>query len=284
MVPLRERTFGELISLTFSLVVKHFGKLFVIWGILGLPWLIGLIGLIVLGAGEVSTDTGNIEVNAEASAGEPLVLLGWILFLFLLLLYLLLLPVAQGASIIAVSSSFTGEQRSIGQCLRAAFRKFGAYVLFSIASGVIMFLGYLCLIIPGIIFTTWYYMGWSALLVEDLRAGETLRRSKDLSEGFRWQILGFMIVMGAFSFAVTMILQLFATLVTGVFPSPVLAQILQYFAQLPGTMLGLVAPVVFYFNVRVIKEALDVEQLGSLVDAIAEREQGSGAGAAEATA
>ena len=49
-----------------------------------------------------------------------------------------------------------------------------------------------------------------------------------------------------------------------------------YFVEQIIALILLVGPVVYYFHLRVVKEAFDVETLSALVDAIAVRHEASG--------
>ena len=250
-IPLRERNFGELLSLTFSLTVMHFGKLFLIVGLLGLPQL--ALGFLP-------------EFTEEESVA------GFLMFFVALILMFLLVPIQQGACILIVSGSFTDKKYSVGESFRVAFRKFGPFILLAFATSFIYMFGVFLFVIPLFIFMTWYYVSAAALLVEDLSAGGAMARSKELSEGYRWRVLGFLLVTGLIAGACTGVEKmLVAALGEGYLQST-----LSYLFGLPVVVLLIVAPVVYYFNLRVVKESFDVEALTSLVDAIAERQAPSG--------
>ncbi len=151
--------------------------------------------------------------------------------------------------------------------------RFRSSVLLAFATGLIYMVGAFLFLIPLFIFMTWYYVSAPALLVEDLSAGGAMARSKALSAGHRWMIFGFFFVIILIAGAFSGVIELVLGFSLG---QSYLQATLSYLFGLPVQVLAIVAPVVYYFNLRVVKESLDVESLTSLVDAIAERQSPSG--------
>jgi len=117
-------------------------------------------------------------------------------------------------------------------------------------------------------FFTWFYVAAPLMVIEDLSVRDAMGRSRELSSGWRWSILGFLIVttllVGAVNGAIDAVLA--AAVGHGLGPL-----LVSYVFGVALSTISVVAPVVFYFQLRVVKEALDVESLSSLVDAIAAR-------------
>ena len=121
---LRERSFGELVGLCFSLSATHFVPLFLIAGLCSLPML--LLQL-------VSTST------ATAAPELPAVFL----MLFLIPLNVILQMIAQGASILIVASTFTGDSPTIGASISAALQRLGSLFVLSLIYGLLIGFGFL---------------------------------------------------------------------------------------------------------------------------------------------
>jgi hypothetical protein len=250
-VELRERSFGELLGLCFSLVMAHFGKLVVIVGLFSLPSLL----LKLLFRREMP------ESMADPESTFALVLV-------LYALAMLLQPLQQGTTTLLVASSFTGDGASLGECFRVALRRFWPLLVLGVVVNLLIGFGALLLVVPGLMFLTWYFVSTPALLVENQSWTAAMARSKLLSAGHRWSILGFAFIVLLLS---GMIAGLTEALLEAAL-SPGLGLILLLHAiQIVVTTLVVVAPVVYYFQLRVVKEALGVEELASLVDAIAAR-------------
>ena len=249
-VPLRQRSLGELIGLCFSVSAGNFGLLFLLAFVLNLP----------------TTVISSLEGMITDETGAFVLVVAILAFLAMLLVQ----PLLQAATIRIVAGSFTGEGASLGESLQVAVRKILPLLGYGIVTGLITGLGYLLCIVPGLVFLTWYYLGPSALGIEDLGVGRAMGRSKSLSEGRRWEILGyamitmvlFQVISGALGGAL------------GVFVDPRLAPWigLPFYSLLSIPLL--VAPVVFYFNLRVIREGYDLEQLTTLIQDIGEGSAG----------
>ena len=261
-VELRQRTFGELVGQCFSLAVSHFPHLFVIIGLFGLPSLFTQI--LVLPITHPEVPHGPVTPGSLARALE----LQSLAALLLLLVTLTLAPLQQAASILFVASSFTGEKSTIGSSLRVAARKFFSLLGLSFALTLVFTVGILLLVVPGIMFFTWFYVAAPLMVIEDLSVRDAMGRSRELSSGWRWSILGFLIVTTLLVAAVNGAIDAVLTAAVGDGLGSILVS---YVFGVALSTISVVAPVVYYFQLRVVKEALDVESLSSLVDAIAAR-------------
>jgi hypothetical protein len=77
------------------------------------------------------------------------------------------------------------------------FENFIPLLLLSIVTGVLTVLGFLALVIPGIFLTILWSVAAPALVVEHLTLNQALNRSADLTKGFRWQVLGLLLILVA---------------------------------------------------------------------------------------
>jgi hypothetical protein len=168
------------------------------------------------------------------------------------------------------SGSFTGKNWSIGDCIKSALRKFFPLLLFSIAYGMIIFIGLMLFFIPGLLFMVWYSVGAPALLVENLSWSQALARSKELTDGHRWQVFALIIIVSLLVGGVSVMVDGIAKAMLG---TGIAASTIDYVVRVILGMVSIVTPVALYFHLRVVKEAFDVETLSSLVDAIAAKGQ-----------
>ena len=76
----------------------------------------------------------------------------------------------------------------IKELLAEAIRKTPKYILLSIPMGLLIGLGYLLFIIPGVILTLMLMFAPYILLTEDVGVIEALKRSKELTKGYRWNL------------------------------------------------------------------------------------------------
>ncbi|MGA9207314.1 MAG: zinc ribbon domain-containing protein [Terriglobales bacterium] len=89
-----------------------------------------------------------------------------------------------------VETTRTGVRPSVRECLRWSGPKWGATIGVTVRAGFITLIGIVLLIVPGIVFLTWYVFVTQAVAIEDRSKSDALSRSKQLSAGHRWTILG----------------------------------------------------------------------------------------------
>src|SRR6185503_5406541 len=90
----------------------------------------------------------------------------------------------------------TGVTPGINESYRWGLGKLIKLLLCAIASGVLIGLGFVCLIIPGIILFLAFQLVYPIAVLEGGSITETLQRSYNLTKGHRWNILGATFVMG----------------------------------------------------------------------------------------
>ena len=268
-VQLRERTFGELFSLIFSLALSLFPKLFVILAIFSLP---SLAFNLVFGFGDGlgGPDPDSVDLTmAEISILGLLLMLG-------VLLMIVANALAQGACMLLVAGSFTGGSATIGECFGAAFRRLLSLVGFSLLFSLVVGIGFLLCLVPGLIFWPMFILGVPAIMVERLGATTGMARSRELTTGHRWPVLGMQLLitfmLSLINGVVIMIAVLIPSMLSGE-PAAVSAVIL-WLVQVATMTVTVVFPVVYYFNLRVVKEDFDIVQLTAMVDEIGRRGRG----------
>ncbi|MBI2568879.1 MAG: hypothetical protein HYV63_17810 [Candidatus Schekmanbacteria bacterium] len=269
-IAFRERSFGELIELSVSLPLAHFGRLFFILVVLGIPLLVCEILF------AAAADNMAREVDPEQGLIQILVAI-----VLLLVTGFLIWPLQQAAAILVVAGSYTGELPSLGECLRLAARKLLPVLALSTALGLILIGGALLLVFPAFIALCTYYVAVPALVLENLTWTQAFGRSAELTKGERWPIFWFVlliILMTAVVSGAGQVPAAIATLLLGAHGTPAVQYGLlsvQFLIQTVAGMLGTVAPLIYYFNLRAKREALDIAGIAELVDAIGERWRGT---------
>jgi len=126
----------------------------------------------------------------------------------------------------------------------------------------LVLLGVVLLIVPGLILYTMWFVGVQACVVERLGPWTSLRRSRELTKGFRWTV-----------FLLALLL-----LVVNAGGSKVIASVL---IPLAGPIVGLTGQLIWsgvtaaftgivltvtYYDLRVVKESVDIEQITAVFD------------------
>ena len=167
-----------------------------------------------------------------------------------------------GATVRVVSEAYLGRTPLFGDAMGFAGQRFGPVFGANFLSGLLTVLAMVLLIIPGIIVACGYSVAAQAAALESGSSGEALRRSWNLTKGFRWKALG----LGAVSIALFLVVFLGAGLLAGIL-SGVLGGLDAVLAVLAGGVSLFIYPVIscvftlFYYDLRVRKEGFDLEML-----------------------
>jgi len=122
------------------------------------------------------------------------------------LIYLLVSVFVTLSGIIAVGKIIGGEELSIKKTYKSALPKYWTFLLLSSVLTLAYIFGFVLLIIPGIIFVVWFAFSRFAAVEKGLGVKDALLKSKELVKGIYWKILGRLLVFGAFTVIVQMLL------------------------------------------------------------------------------
>ncbi len=97
----------------------------------------------------------------------------------------------------------------IGQTEKEVFRlglsNMFKFFLISLVVGLIVLLGLILLIIPAIIFGTWYSFSVWLVLDRGMKIGEALKTSKSMVKGKFWKIFGRSVAFGLFTILISIV-------------------------------------------------------------------------------
>lgn len=259
-VTLRPMTLGQVLDTTFSLYKRNFW-LFV--GITSIPFLAVLI--LQVGAAALQLSRPSPQPASPALASGAIV--GGIVFL---LAYFLLAGAAQAATIFAVSDLYLGRAATV----RGSFRKVGGkafrVILVLLLVGLAVGVGFLLLIIPGIILFCRTAVAVPASMLEDTKAVGSIERSMQLTKGFAMQIFLIFLLVWVLSYIALLIFQVpFAYLQgataqarqTLAFGMLALQHLSSFLSNVLVGPIGTIAFSLMYYNLRVRKEAFDIQHL-----------------------
>lgn len=170
---------GRVISRTFGLFGAGIGRL-----TLAVLIVIQLLGVIfqfrILQGSSIALFENGLVVFA----------LGVPLFLAFIAFYILFSAMVTRGAI----HELIGRDVSWQDELSAATRKFLPLIGLAILQGLAIFVGFLFLVIPGIILAVIWCVTQQTLLVENRPVMDTFQRSRDLTRGYRWHIVGLYVV------------------------------------------------------------------------------------------
>jgi hypothetical protein len=250
---LRPLSLGEILDRTFSLYRRHF---LLFMGIAGVPSVVLLalsLSMIVL------------PLAVKSTAGLVATLLGLaVAVVGAMVAYLF----SQGATIFAVSDVYLGRSAAAVQSLRRVWGHLGSLFGTALLNGLVVGVGTLLLIAPGVYLMCRLLVVVPATLIEDRNPSDSLSRSFELTKGFAGRSFMIFLLYMAMAFAANMLLTWPFSFMAGwtVATKEGSPLIWQALAQIGGTITSmlvtpflLIATSVFYFDLRVRKEAFDLQ-------------------------
>jgi hypothetical protein len=174
-----------------------------------------------------------------------------------------------GATVFAVSEIYMGRETTIRASLRRARNKAGTIFGVLFLSGLLLMAGFIALFFPGMYLMCRVCVATPAALLEDLDAGESIRRSFDLTRDFAGRAFMIYILSLTMAWGIAAVFQFpFMLLLAVSIKNPQLVVLWTVLMQV-GKFIGstLVAPVstigfaLFYYDLRVRKEAFDLQMM-----------------------
>jgi hypothetical protein len=271
---LRPLSTGELLDRTFSLYRSRFVLFAGIVAVAHLALvLMQLVGLVL--QPRPATPLG--------FSGASLLWLG-----LTVIVALAVAAASQGATVVAVSHVYLGRPITVAGALGRIRRQITPIAMTMIVVGLMAGLGFLLLIVPGIILSLMWALAVPVAVLEERTMMDAASRSSELTQGGRLRVL---LVYGVFLLLTVLVTLLFsvplmiATIVSQGTATPAatsmplqVANILVGFVtQCLTTPLMTIGLSLLYYDQRVRKEAFDLELMMSTID---RQPDGAGPGSA----
>lgn len=236
---LRTMSVGEILDMSIRLMRDNFLLLCAITGLVYFPY--NLFTNLL---------SGSMKNPEGASAFSPyfavLALIGFLVVMGMG-------PVANGAVTKAVADRYLDQPTSFGRAYGYVFRRIGKLVGALLLVMLFVSLGFLLLIVPGILLGIRYLLVPIVVVVEDVGGATALKRSRELMKG-NW---GKAVVLGI----LLMIVWAVMAGVSALIPQRFLAAMVSAAVAVLYTTFGQVSIVVIYMHARCQKEAFDLEFL-----------------------
>jgi uncharacterized membrane protein len=167
----------------------------------------------------------------------------------------------SGAVMYGVIQELRGRAFSVGDSLRIALNRFLPMLGVVISTALLIGLGTVLLIVPGLILACMYYVSMPACVAENSGVFKSMSRSRFLTTGNRWKVFG------------TFLLMLLGGIIIGGIVGAIFAlagrPALLVATQVAGAIVGAFNGVlvsVFYYQLRVAKEGVDIEKIAGVFD------------------
>ena len=248
-------TAGELLSRTFNVFFKNLGPFLVLMLLINLPNFL-LTGYTVsrLSLDNPMSWVGILQTNTWLSVALALVSGS----------------VATGAITYGVLQQLRGQPVSIGTMVSVGISVLARVALVGIITGMLIALGLVLLIVPGVILAVMLSVSTAVAAVENVGISGALTRSRELTDGYRGTIFGALFVMGIIQQVPNFLINHMSDS-PGVTPAEIRSTIVQILLISDVAMVvtgGLAATLaaIIYHDLRVVKEGADVNELAAVFE------------------
>jgi hypothetical protein len=177
-------------------------------------------------------------------------------------LYSLTFPIGQAVIVHAAFQDTYGRPIHLGESLGVGLARLLPIIGLVVITAILGGIGFLLLVIPGLILMTMWFVSMPACVAEQLGPITSLSRSTELTEGHRWQIFGLMILLFIINAVITDVIGI-------------------GFAALGGTLLAMISDLIWngfwgalyatvvvtaYHDLRVAKEGHGIGRLATVFD------------------
>lgn len=246
---------GDVFSKSFSVFGRNVVAFFLLAAVANIP-------VFVMGVG-----VGFLEPSLGTSSEVATVVSAVLVVLLTMLVWIVCWMIANGAMTYGVIQDLRDGNVSIRQAIAIAARRFWPMIGVAISVGFLTGLASVLLLVPGAIVLCMLYVAAPVCLAEQAGVGASLSRSRFLTKGHRWQIFGAVLLIGIVeavaSGAITGVLSLGGAAATAT--SPVL-QVVSLILQTFFVAFNAVVAAVFYYQLRVAKEGIDLAKIAGVFE------------------
>lgn len=178
-----------------------------------------------------------------------------------ILLFIVLNTVGEAVLLLGAFQRLRGEPLRVNEALKRAFARFFPLFGLGILSGLAVMVGFVLVIVPGVILLVMWAVAVPACVVEGLGPIESMSRSSALTKGHRWKVFGLLLVLWFINGIGS---QFFTTLLGAV--SETLASVGSYIWLAVWTALWNCVLIMTYHDLRVAKEGIDTGQVAAIFD------------------
>ena len=171
--------------------------------------------------------------------------------------------VFQAAIAYGAFQAMRNKTATFGEAIKQALSRLlplvGASILVGFATGV----GMLLLVVPGVILMCIWAVTIQSCVVEKLGAVDSMKRSADLTKGYRWTVFAAILIMALINMAV-MFAGIF--ILTRVTQNTAVIGIFANLLIIVPAAFNSVMMAIIYYDLRAVKEGLSIDSLASVFD------------------
>lgn len=270
--PLQPLTVIEILDRAFAIYRSRFLTFFALLAVVYLPINVSLVGTLA-----AHPDAFTSEISRQA---RLLAILQQMIESFS---YGLAFTLAAGATTRAVGDLYLGEPASLRRSYGALFRILPRYLVTVFLTNLVEGLGFLMLVIPGILFTVWFSFASSVCVLENQAGTTAMGRSRTLARGSGGRIFGILLLFGILTAVLegsvsTACEEFLPNVVADEWTRWALSNAASSVTTLLITPYFSIAWVLLYYDLRIRKEGFDLEVLARTLAAKATSTASAGPG------
>lgn len=252
---LRPMNVGDILDVTFRLYRDRFVQFVTIALVVYVPL------ALVLGLYQVYMQSFGQRGQVRPEDVAPMLATLCVGSAGVMLLTLVFSSLCQGALVHNISAGYLGEELSARDSYARAAPRLLRLLGAQIIVGLAVMVGFFLCVVPGVIFTLWFWLVAPAIMLEDRGVIASLERSRELMRGNLGKGFVLWLVVIVLQFAVGGALGVILTAVP--WPHPFFAAFLQNVLQAFILPIQLAPAILLYYDLRIRKEAFDLEQLAA---------------------
>jgi hypothetical protein len=248
---------GRVVQRTFDTIGRNAALFFGLSALFNLPILFMQWGVL---SSAVAAQQGAFNGTALAMTG-----LGLLVFIFCY-------AILEAAIIHGTFADLSGRKARFGDCVATGIRAFPAMIAISVLYTLGVAVGLVLLLIPGLIWAVMWAVVFPVRVVEHTGLGESFGRSRVLTKGHRWAIVGLVLIASVLNAVIGGVI----TISTGggdvaAAPAPTSTALLvqalgTYVYAIISGVIGTAGLASLYYELRVAKDGIGAEQLAAVFD------------------
>jgi hypothetical protein len=248
------KTLGEILSAAFNIYKANASQLILVVAVVVVP--LSLIGALFTGVVFAPdrirvSEAGVVSLDYAGRSFAAILLVGAIGALIAVLVS----AVMQAAILRAAAQATIGDPVDVEASYRYGFKRLWSVILVSLLVGLSVAVGFVLLIIPGIIFLAFLSVSVPVLIVEGRRGTEAMGRSWNLVRGHFWHALAVVVVAA-------LIVGIISGLIGGIGGDNwVVRWIFTAIAQIVTVPFAALVSILLYLDLRARSESLSAETL-----------------------
>ncbi|WP_425981577.1 hypothetical protein [Brevundimonas sp. TWP1-2-1b1] len=176
----------------------------------------------------------------------------------------------QGMVVKAAVNGFNGKNTAFGDAFSIGIQNFLPLLGLAIIASIGMMLGFVLLLVPGMILAVMWSVGSPAVVVEKRGVFASLQRSRELTKGYRWSVFGLLVIYVILSWIIGAAIGGLSLATGGTFtggtPNLMVNLITEPLVSILSGVVASAGVASLYYELRSAKEGVGSEELASIFD------------------